>query len=428
MLKRHHDALKDFELTILANNESLKQIDKNLLAGFTGLTTEVAKALAMSFDVSANFSLQETAWPLQGQIKAARKLGPSTVDGRLLVPDNWSSYLLTLKARAPFLTFNLQDVYKNILGIKRLQPVMRKNKPLQELVVGLFNPQFMPGQTQEEFIELLAAAFPNFRIKDISEISAQGDYSNALYVGPATFESLKLCDQGARGMFFSSAFQGFNLLPYGEGHYFISTRGQVPSAANFFRIISCEINETDLPEDYPYSVYQFDEENLFGSYLRSLNQSDESYPIYQSHVVLWNFVLNLFDVNLEVIRCSEEQIKLLKAQTEVLVKIIRLYDYAMSSIDIIHQQAKAQESDVNQIQGHAKNLKEIEEITDKISQSHIFLRPILDFYRIRRGQSMGDKLLEQAQDSFLVYSEEHQTLRALLELFTVTLEKNDVTI
>ena len=75
-----------------------------------------------------------------------------------------------------------------------------------------------------------------------------------------------------------------------------------------------------------------------------------------------------------------------------------------------------------------KNLKEMEEIADKISQSHAFLRPILDFYRIRRGQNDGENLLEQAQHSFLTYSEEHQALKAILELFTVTLRKNEVSI
>ena len=100
----------------------------------------------------------------------------------------------------------------------------------------------------------------------------------------------------------------------------------------------------------------------------------------------------------------------------------------MSSVDTIYQEAKSISADNNKIQGHIKNLQEMEVITDKISQSNSFLRPILDFYRIRRGQNAGKTLRDQSQHSFLTYAEEQQALKAMLELFTVTLRKNEVTI
>jgi hypothetical protein len=100
----------------------------------------------------------------------------------------------------------------------------------------------------------------------------------------------------------------------------------------------------------------------------------------------------------------------------------------MSSVDTIHQEAKSNSANNDRIQGHLKNLKEMEVITDQISQTNSFLRPILDFYRIRRGQNLGATLLEQSQHSFLTYSEEHQALKAMLELFSVTLSKNEVSI
>ena len=74
------------------------------------------------------------------------------------------------------------------------------------------------------------------------------------------------------------------------------------------------------------------------------------------------------------------------------------------------------------------NLEDIEKVSDQISRSHIYLRPILDYYRIRRGQNTGANLLEQAQHSLIAYSEEQQALKALLELFTVTLNKKEASI
>lgn len=428
MLDKYRDTLKEFHLTVLCSPQALAQIPEGSRPIITGLKTRVDEVLKNKYDLSLNFSMNEAAWPLQAQINSDHKLGPRLADKILSIPDAWSSYLMTIKARAPFLTFHLQDMYKNILGVKRMPHVQKKHKSYQYVAIGLSNPNFFPALEQEKLMKLILSHHPLIKIKDVSEVDLLSDLSNILYVGPANFDALKVCENGANGIFLTSQFQGFNLLPPNEGHYLVSSRSKTLEADKLFPFINAEISNTHMPRDFAYSAYKVDEEHLFGSYLTSLNQSDDNYPIYQSHVVLWNFILNLFDVNLEVISCSPGQTELLKMQNVVLGKLIRLYDYAMSSINIIHQEAKSKEADNIKIQGHLKNLQEMETIVDNISQSNSFLRPVLDFYKIRRGQNSGDTLLEQAQQSFITYSEEHQALKALQELFTVTLRKNEVSI
>jgi len=428
MLDRHRDVLKDFELTLLASPQSLTQIQDGSEPIIGGITTNVAEVLQNEFDVSANFSMNEISWPLHNQIKSSQKLGPFEKDNQIFVPDAWSSYLLTLKARAPFLTFHMQDIYKNILGIKKLAHAQKEIKNYQQVVIGMCNTSFFSAVEQEKLIELIHSHHPHLKIRDISEIDPVSNLSQILYIGPATFDALKICEDGARGIFLFSQFQGFNLLPHDEGHYVVSSNNSHLFADKLMTLINSEISHRELPQHCPFAIYQIDVENLFGSYLKSLNSSDNNYPVYQAHVVLWNYLLNLFDINLEIIQCHSGQTEILNIQINVLNKLIRLYDYAMNSVDAIYLQAKSNSANDDQIQGHIKNLKEMEEISDKISQTHAFLRPILDFYRIRRGQNTGQTLLEQSQHSFLTYSEEHQALKALLELFTVTLHKNEVSI
>lgn len=429
MLECQRDLIRDFELTLLVSENALKSVQDGSVVIPAGTTTDIRKTLETKYDISANLSLNEPSWKFHHQVKASQKIGMNEINGQLLVPDTWSSYLLTIKARAPFLTFHLQDIYKNILGIRKLNASERKKKrTYQELVFGFFSTDFFSAEEQELLISTIHDHYPGLQIKDLSEVDLVSDLTSVLYVGPATFEALKLCQAGARGIFLGRAFQGFNLLPKEEGHFFISTMYQQAKAVEIFKFIQNYLHEMPMNRDYPYAVYQVDEEHLFGSYLKALHKSDENYPIYQSHVVLWNFILNLFDTNLEVVRCTPSQLELLQGQVEILNKLIRLYDYAMSSIDSVHQQSKAIQADVQVIEGHLKNLREIDEISDKISQSNIYLRPVLDFYRIRRGQNSGANLFEQSQDSFLLYSEEHQALKALLELFAVTLHKNEASI
>ena len=428
VLERYRDSLKDFQLTVLVNSEAIKAIQDGSGPIIKGLTSNVSEVFNNKFDLSVNLSMNEASWPLHAKIQSDRKLGPQEIDNQLLVPDVWSSYLLTLKARAPFLTFHMQDIYKNILGIKNTFQPTKKTKSYQNIVIGLCSTDFFPSFEQEKMIESINLHHPKMKIRDISEVDPISDLSHVLYIGPATLQALKICESGATGIFLTNQFQGFNLLPQGEGHVLVSSKNLHIEATQIIKVIDSKIQNQQFTKNLPFALYIIDQDNLYGSFLRSLNESDDNYPIYQCHVVLWNYVLNIFDVHLEVSQCSRSQIQLLKAQIEVSEKLSRLYDYAMSSIRIIHQEAKSATSDNEKIQGHIKNLQEMEEIADKISQSHAFLRPLLDFYRIRRGQNNGKSLLEQAQHSFLTYSEEHQALKAILELFTVTLRKNEVSI
>ena len=428
MLQRYREALKDFEITLLVENESFKQIQDGSCT-FPQITTSNIQDIAgKRFDVSVNLSLKETSWEIHKDIISEKKIGAFNQDGLLHVPDQWSSYLLTLKAKAPFLTFHLQDIYKNVLGIRKIATPKKNKKTYQQLVFSLCHTSFFSPREQEQFIQNVNQNYPHLNIVDISEIDPVSDLSHVLYVGPTCLEALKICEDGATGIFLSSKFQGFNLIPHDEGHYFLSSKRKQFLADELISFIDAEILQKEITGDFPFAIYVTEEEHLFGSFLKSLNSSDENYPIYQSHVVLWNYLLNLFDVGLEITSCSTEQLDTLRNQKEVLQKLIRLYDYAMSSIDTIHSEARAVSTNAESIQGHLKNLQDIEQISDKIAQTHMYLRPIIDFYRIRRGQNTGTTLLEQTQHTFLTYSEEHQALRALLELFTVTLSKNEVSI
>ena len=426
VLEKNHAALKDFDVTLLVKEEALGIVYDRTSPVLTGITFDSQKVLTSRYDISVNLSLSEATWDLHGKVNAISKIGPYSKDGQVIVSDLWSTYLMTLKARAPFLTFHLQDVYRNILGIRGAVRSVEKIGSVKQIAFGMSSTSMFPSDEQEEFINLLNRHYPNLPIKDISEIDLVSDVTNTLYIGPSTLSSVKFCEAGGRGIFLSSNFQGFNLLPYGEDHLFLSSRNMTFKAQGLMKLVVGEIEGKRFASQTDYSIYRIDHENIFGAYLKSDNQSDDHYPFYQSHLVLWNFLLNLFDVNLEVAQCRPSQLELLKTNQEVLTKFIRFHDYAMLSIDTIYHETKAVEADGAKIEGHLKNLREIDQVSEQIAASHSLLRPVLDFYRIRRGQNNGTSLSEQIQTSFLTYTEEHQALQALQELFSVTLKRNEV--
>ena len=427
VLERFHSSLKDFEITVHANTNDIKAISNEITPMMKGLTSDASIIQGMEFDLSANLSMDESSWDLHATIKSTHKIGPYRTGGELILNDLWSTYLLTLKARAPFMTFHLQDIYKNILGIRSCQAEVSPQGHFNQIIYGMSSPNLFSPAEQESFLARLTKECPGTILKDVSEIDLIEDVSRTLYIGPATLEALKFCEAGGRGIFLTSTFQGFNLLPSRGKHLLISSRGEQFHANPLLKLIDYEIQDKTRI-DCPYSVYSFDHESFNGTYLQCHTSSDANYPFYQAHLVLWNFLLNLSDVNLEISRCSSTQIELLSFQHQILSKLIRLQDYSMSSADAIYAEAKSDLAVAEKIQGHINHLLEIESVSEKLSASHAFLRPFLDFYRLRRSQIPGTSLLEQSQANLIVYAEEHQALIALQELFSVTLRKNEVNI
>lgn len=427
VLEKYSHHLRDYEVTLLVNESAFHEVYENSSPTLKGITWDELRTVDGFYDLSINLSLKDENWDLHGKINSLQKIGPYKKDEQLLVTDLWSTYLMTLKAKTPFLTFHLQDIYRNILGIKEFKIPETMKSSFKQIAFGLVSPDIFSPSEQESFINSISRINPQITLLDASEIDDIADTSHTLYIGPACLKALKICENGGTAILLSSAFQGFNYLPIREKNYFISSRNQMISSQELVKIVTKIMNHEESLES-SYSIYQTDHSIFPGAYLKNLNETDNNYPFYQSHVVLWNFLLNLNDINLEVTKCNNSQISLLKNNQEVLRKFIRLHEYAMASIDIIYRESKSPTTDEIIIEGHLKNLREINQVANQLAESHSFLRPFLDFYHIRHAQNQGINLREQSKESLLSYSEEHQVLEALVELFSVTIKQNEVSI
>lgn len=427
VLEKNSHFLKDYSVTLLVHESSFNEVYNNSSPIIKGITWNESEVLKTHYDLSVNLSLKEENWDLHGSINSHQKIGPYKKDDQVIVKDLWSTYLMTLKAKAPFLTFHLQDIYRNILGIREFRQQESKKSPIQQIVFGLTSPDLFSAGEQEAFINSISRDYPQIAIIDASEIDDISDMSHTLYVGPTGLPALRICENGGSALLLTGSFQGFNFLPLSEKSLIVSSRNQKIMSSDIIKIVNKTLVH-EIPSDSPYSIYRPDHSVFSGAFLRSLNTTDNSYPFYKAHVVLWNFLLNLSDINLEVSNCNLSQINLLKSNQEVLRKYIRLHEYAMASIDIIYRESKSSQCDANVIEGHLKNLREINQLSSQLAESHPFLRPILDFYHIRHGQNQGTNLSDQSKESLLSYSEEHQVLEALLELISVTIKQNEVSI
>lgn len=427
VLEKSRASLKGFSVTVLATVEAIGNLQGHFHALDYGLTSDASIILNQQFDMSFNLSMNESSWLLHEKVNSKIKIGPHLKDGELVVSDLWSTFLITVKSGPPFLTFHLQDIYKNILGIKAQSQIKAPSNHFREIIFGRFAESFISEAQMLQLQSTIAGAHTQISFKKMQEVDFISDFSHSLYIGPATYEAVKLCEAGARGIFIGRQFQGFNLIPYGSQNFVISTNNEKLEIPRLMGPINSILKRERLDTSTTYSLYQTDIDT-FGLFLKNLNAPETSYPFYQCHVVLWNFLLNLLDINLEIASCSKEQIEVLKNNQHAITKLLRLHDYALSSIDTIYLQTKSTSTEAGIIEGHLKNLKEIDEIMAQLAESHPFIRPFLDFYRVRRGQNDGSTLNEKTQNTFITYTEEHHALSALNELFSVTLRKNEASI
>lgn len=427
VLEKYSQHLKDYHLTVLVDEKAFNQVYDNSSPILKGITWEQSQVMESNFDLSINLSLKEESWEFHSKINSHKKIGPYKKDDQLIVEDLWSTYLLTLKAKAPFLTFHLQDVYRNILGLKEIRLTENRKSPINRIVFGLTSLDLFSAGEQETFINSISREHPQLKVLDASEVDVISDLSQTLYIGPASLKALRIGENGGAAIILTGNFQGFNFLPISKRSLLVSSRNYKFISSDLMKIVN-KVLAHEAPSETPYSLYQVNNSDYPAAYLENLNSSDNNYPFYQAHFVLWNFLLNLSDINLEVSKCNISQINLLKNNQEVLRKYIRLHDYAMASIDIIYRETKSGQGDADVVNGHLKNLREISQIANQLAESHSILRPVLDFYHIRHAQNHGANLAEQSKESLLSYSEEHQVLEALLELFSVTIKQNEVSI
>ena len=411
--------LAEFDLTVLVAPRSLEQLRSVGYPVPSWVTTDPLAVRQKEYDLSFNLSLNEASWQLHGDVRAPKKSGAYYEGDELRVPGIWAAWFLTFKGNAPFVTFHMREIFRNILGLKKKTLAAAGSPPLaRTFIIGAASADFFSHEEQESFITGLMRRFPGIKILDESEVRLDQDQSNTFYVGPASLKALLICEAGAQAIFYGSRFQGLNLLPEKDGVMLLTTGGKKLQSQPLLNALEVILKDREPDATRELNLYHLSMENVFGAGLDPVWGHEVSYPFYQAHLVLWNYLLALQDVNLSLRPPHHEQVLVLDSQLEILKKLLRLHDYAMVAVDGVYREARSASSDPEKLQAGLNTLTEIDATFDKISATNPFLRPVIDFYRIRKGQVEGASLLERSQNSLLAYTVEHQALSAFEDLLT----------
>lgn len=378
----------------------------------------VAEIPAYEFELVINLSLAEESWELCKTLSSKYFAGTRFVENDALQSvGNWSSYLLQVKGGISFLPFHLQDIYKSIVGCKSL--TLSEEKKWKDEVIYWQCPKFI---NEDVFRILIAQLKSRYKSWEFIEGFPKSD-KPGFYMGPTQNQVSLWHDQNHRLMILKSHFEGMHLAPAGDNHWLVSPHSTTSDFTELYKVMIQFCEQLPCTDIEGWEVYQTTQENMFGTTLRPLTaMTHENFPFYQFHVVIWQFVLNFFDVNLDTLVPDEKQKNLLVYHDGVLAKLTQFLDFIVDHLTDQLTHFDELNFDIKKFQAAVTEIQEFEELAHKLSQNHPLLRPFLDYYRIQRGQLEFKGLKEQIQDQTLTLSEQAAVLKALHELISMTIQ------
>lgn len=420
LLERHILSLRDAEITLFCRKDTIEKLSSYGVMKNSTIVTEMHEIADKYFDQWFNLTVFNFDENLHHVVQSESK------KGSFLSKDDWSVYLETIREKSLYLNLHLQDIYAGVLGLPKTLVPFRSKQP-KRIVFGHFRPTFMSFQELTEITSDLKKSYPHLEFSSIDEIDYLESHAHTLYIGPATIEAIKLSEAGARCIFAASSFTGMNLMPYGDGHLYLTTHREPLQANRLEPIIHYAIaQQISLPLS-GYSVYQT-ELTTGGLYFKSLNQSDYIYATYQSFFVLWTYLLGLIETEVGFAHLNQLYASQFKNIFECCAKISELHYHATREARFIYEEFSKTNSNLSKIQTSLEKINEVQKTLHQFSTTHLWFNPIYRFFQTKIKSIDFSHPVEASEDRYLLYVEFYQTLEALKELFTVTLAKNEVSI
>jgi len=428
-LESHRNYFENSEINLLVDKLAFREISGHYQPLLKNIYTEEESISSMNFDISFNLSCNEESWEIHRNINAEYKIGPQkTRNNNLYIDESWSTFYLTQNHSKSCLFFHLRDTYRNIIGIKNcVKTESKKDRKTKKIILGRKSITNKEDRFTLELKKFLFHQFQEVEFKGIDEVDFIENHVDSIYIGHPCLEALRLNDLGAKSILISTQFEGMNLVPYDEKNFLIIPKTYSIKFHSLCEIILNILNDKPKSHYKEFSVYETTFENNFGLQLKSLSNPDIKFMHYQINLVLWNYVLNLFELNLSIHEFSKEEIQHIRDVKNLVDKIQRIIEVAIKCCENIFHESKNDYIEFSNIQNYINQIKDTEECLEDAAKSNFSISQILDFYKLKRSFETEPQLNHQAQSTLINFIEEKHVLSAYVELVNLIINKNEQT-
>ncbi|MDH5581779.1 MAG: hypothetical protein OEY33_07715 [Bdellovibrionales bacterium] len=470
---------KTFDKIIYLNLKEIIETPKSIQPGIKNISNFIENINNENLDILINLSWSLSSQYIATMIKAKNYMGLK-VD-RCLRPqtkDSWSTLVFSSVMRGLLNPFNIIDIYKGILGVKReLHAEVVQSPDLSETLI------FHPFASQEEktwsidkWVEIIYQLLkknPSLiihivgskkdhhhcesfikskllipyqeRIKmDIGTRSIENIYELALksrlFVGSDSMVGQLCAFAGLQTLTLSKgSVRPHETTPYGSKNYNIMLKDQKRDLPYNLVIASIQqlieeraISYNNLKKVVPIKSLRLT--NIYESYfsregflsLKELQGNEDLHSSFRIvYKILWAYYINNIEINCTPPKLTKKNINQLKNYLPAFEQLFELIDFGKKYSLYIYNELEKDSPEMNILKEYSEKLTEIDHLQIYLRNNFPLLGPIVDFFTVKKANLSGSHIEEIAGQSVLIYEDYSNLISALYELVINIIKVND---
>ncbi len=169
--------------------------------------------------------------------------------------------------------------------------------------------------------------------------------------------------------------------------------------------------------------------NNNGNYrLKSMtNNAPDSKDVFREmYRITWSFLLDNTDENLPYPRLSTQSHQVLLNSIQGFQHLFELCEFGKKYSKFILQEISAETPDIVKIKNFSKKIDEIDHLKSLLVKTNPNLAPVVDFYKMRKGNLQGENIVELTENSYLVYEECGNVCSVMYELIEKVIAEHKI--
>lgn len=443
---------------------------------------------SLEIDAVFNFSFNTPSGYLTSLIKCENKFGPFRNDNnQIIIKDTWSQYIYSNVLGNTVNPFNLVDLFSFTLGVKEFKSVSMPQKFGTNIIVHPFASNAKKRWNTQKWINTLHHISSEHIDTSIFIVGAKSDEAEALeianhellkdrsiitFINKSSSELINLFKECRLFIGHDSLLSHMaahthtpsliislgsvrpnDTSPYNDFAYNLAPKiGCFPCRLespcddfacheqvdmNVVIDMSKELFKNGMIDDHFMAKFQErsygDRINILG-HERSENglvqfKLNHSLPDIKEiflhfYTVIWQFYLRDISLNVPYSQLEPEDLEVLYHYKNSLMKVKKLYQFASNYSSELCDELKKKDLDKNKLNILMNKLGEIDQMLFTIVRSYPFLSPLVNFFFVKKNNTIGTTPQDMAISSQLTFYEGTHMAAAFLELIDQTLIYN----
>jgi len=171
---------------------------------------------------------------------------------------------------------------------------------------------------------------------------------------------------------------------------------------------------------------EFNETGYYNLKSMTFNAPDIKDVFRSLYRITWSFLLDNADENLPFPKLTQQTHQVLLNSIQGFQHLYELCEFGKKYTKFILQEISATTPDVAKIKDFSKKIDEVDHLKSLLINTNPHLAPVVDFYRMRKGNLQGENVVELTEHSYMVYDECGNVCSVMYELIEKVIAEHKI--